>query len=70
LKLEAKKSFIKVVVAAFSIKILVLNLKSYFSLPAEIFLSVWNVVTWKAFCSINLEWKVADRLGHAKSLMG
>jgi hypothetical protein len=68
---KSKISFIKVVVAAFLIKsIIFFNLKSYFSLPAEIFLSVWNVATWNAFYKVNLDWKDADWLGHAKCLVG
>ncbi len=53
-------SFIKVVVAAFLIKSLFFNLKNYFSLPVEIFLLVWYAATWKAFCSINLDWMEVD----------
>jgi len=71
-KIEArsKKYFIKVVVAAFSIKSINFLVIKPFQLACRIFLSVWNVATWKAFRSINLDWKEADWLGHAKSLVG
>jgi len=52
-------SFIKVVVAAFLIKSIIFKLKKLFQFACRNFSVVWYAATWKAFCSINLDWKEA-----------